>query len=267
METETKEVKVIDRRTKLEQEVESSTPNAVILKAMDKNYSPELIEKMMDLQERYEKRQAQKAYVQAMAEFKKSPPEILKTKHVEYVNAKNQTVEWDHAQLGEIAEAINKGLSEYNFYVRWDMEQPTPNEVKTTCIITHADGHSEQTSMSGPPDTSGNKDTLKAVASTNTIQQRITLLALTGLAAKGTDIEYPNKEEATEFITKDQVSELTKDISDAGVMPNSFIKSLKVETLSELQVKDFQNVKNKLAYIIKAKKKHQKQTREPGQEG
>jgi len=267
MESESKELKVIDRRTNLEKEVETQTPNAVILKAMDKNYSPELIEKMMDLQERYEKRQAQKSYVKAMAEFKKNPPEILKTKHVEYLNAKNKTVQWDHAQLGEITEAIIKGLSEHELYHRWDREQPDKDTVKTTCIITHSDGHSERISMSAPPDTSGNKDYIKAVASTDTIQQRLTLLALTGLAAKGTDIEYPNQGDLAEFISKEQVTELTKDISDAGVMPNSFIKSLKVETLSELQVKDFQNVKNKLANIIKAKKKHQKQTREPGQEG
>jgi len=250
---EDKALKVIDKRmSAVEGEAtDSGEPNAVILKAMDKNYSPELIEKMMDLQERYEKGLSQKAYVQAMASFKKNPPEILKTKHVEYVNSKNKTVEWDHAQLGEIAEAINKGLSEWDLYSRWDMEQPDKATVKTTCIITHADGHSEQISMSGPPDTSGNKDELKAVASTNTILQRLTLLALTGLAAKGTDIEHPSpKDVEDDFISEEQLKELVKEKEAVGMTDKLFLRSLKVETLSVLPANKFKFAMG----ILKARK-------------
>lgn len=257
-----KAVKVIDKRmSAVESEATvSSEPNAVILKAMDKNYSPELIEKMMDLQERYEERQSQKAYVRAMAAFKKNPPEILKTKHVEYVNSKNQTVEWDHAQLGEIAESINKGLSGFDLYARWDMEQPDKGTVKTTCIITHEDGHSEQISMSGPPDTSGNKDALKAVASTNTILQRLTLLALTGLAAKGTDIEHPSLGDVGDFIDDKQLSTIRDLMNEREVDGAKFLKFMKIESLEKIQAKDF----NKTITAIKAKPKP---SRDPGEEG
>lgn len=249
------DLKVIDKRMEMSpverEAIDDQTPNAVILKAMEKNYSPELIEKMMDLQERYEKREAQKSYVKAMALFKSNAPEILKTKHVEYINSKNQTVEWDHAQLGEIAEAIIKGLSEYDLYHRWDLEQPDKETVKTTCIITHADGHSEKITMHAPPDTSGGKDYLKAVASTNTILQRLTLLALTGLAAKDTDIEYPPKQNLNDFITDDQVSELSKLIEDTKTMPTAFLRSYKRESLSEFTKSDYESAKK----TLNAKKK------------
>ena len=187
------ELKVEDKRFK---ETESTNlpavidSNAIIFEAMRKNFTPEQIEKMMDLAERNQKNIAKQAYVKAMAAFKANPPEILKTKHVSYQNSKNQTVEWDHAVLGEIAEAIIKGMSPHGFYHRWDMEQ-SDKSVKTTCIITHELGHSEKTSMFGPHDTSGGKDELKAISSTNTLFQRLTLLAITGLAAKGMDDENP----------------------------------------------------------------------------
>jgi len=170
----------------------------------------EKLEKVLELQERWEANEAKKAYVKAMAEFKKNRPEILKTKHVSYTNNKGQKVEWDHAVLGEITEAIIKGISEYGFYHRWDTEQPDKITVKTTCIMTHELGHSESTSMSGPPDTSGGKDELKAVSSTNTLLQRLTLLALTGLAAKGLDNEGNGNgaEGSVERITKDQSEQL-----------------------------------------------------------
>jgi len=188
------ELKVDDRRFKEEKSPSlpaTTDPNAVLIMAMQKNYTPELIEKMMALQERYEANGARKAYAKAMAAFKANPPEILKTKHVCYTNSKNQKVEWDHAVLGEITDAIIRGMSPHGLYHRWDMEQSDKSIVKTTCIITHELGHSERMSMSGPPDTSGGKDELKAVSSTNTLLQRLTLLALTGLAAKGMDDENP----------------------------------------------------------------------------
>ena len=188
------EMKVTDKRGQFDES--PSLPvvvdsNAIIFEAMKKNFTPEQIEKMMDLAERNQKNIAKQAYVKAMAMFKANPPEILKTKHVGYTNNKGQLVEWDHAVLGEIAEDIIRCMSPHGLYHRWDMEQPDKTTVKTTCIITHELGHSEKTSMSGPPDTSGGKDEWKAVASTNTIFQRLTLLALTGLAAKGMDDENP----------------------------------------------------------------------------
>jgi len=186
------EIKVKDHRIQETKDVAvQEGPYAVVMMAMQKGYTPELIEKMMDLQDRFEKNEARKAYVKAMAGFKANPPEILKTKHVSYVNLKNQKVEWDHAELGEICEAIIGKMSEHGLYHRWELEQPDKATVKTTCIITHELGHSEKTSMSGPPDISGGKDELKAVSSTNTLFQRLTLLALTGLAAKGMDNENP----------------------------------------------------------------------------
>ena len=216
----------------------------LVAAAMKKGYTPELIEKMMDLAERNEKNEARKAYVRDMAAFKANPPEILKTKHVSYKNSKNQVVEWDHAELGEICEAIIEGLSQHNFYHRWGMKQPE-KMVKTTCIITHALGHSEKTSMSGPPDTSGGKDELKAVASTNTIQQRLTLLALTGLAAKGMDTNGSGID-PDEFITKDQAKKLHDLISGCGDkaewVAEQILKLNDIETIDALPAAGFKNV-------------------------
>jgi len=191
-ENQTKELKIVDKRASFNEiQTMPTAPTDVIMAAIQKGYTPEFIERMMSLQERFEANEARKAYTKSMSKFKANPPEILKTKHVSYKNSKGQIVEWDHAVLGEITEAIIKGLSEYGFYHRWDTTQPDKLKVVTTCIITHELGHSESTSMSGPPDTSGGKDDLKAVSSTNTLLQRLTLLALTGLAAKGIDNESP----------------------------------------------------------------------------
>jgi len=265
------EMKVTDKRGQFDES--PSLPvvvdsNAIIFEAMKKNFTPEQIEKMMDLAERNQKNIAKQAYVKAMAMFKANPPEILKTKHVGYTNNKGQMVEWDHAVLGEIAEAIIKCMSPRGLYHRWDMEQPDKTTVKTTCIITHELGHSEKMSMSGPPDTSGGKDELKAISSTNTLLQRLTLLALTGLAAKGMDDENPgNGSDDGKMTPFEKWEAKAKEVIEAAKTAEELIPwwpANKDAMLKELKEKDAAKIR---ATVVNRKKELEAAEREPGVEG
>ena len=231
----------------------AATISAAVAQGVDKDYL-ETLKGLFELQLRDEANEAKKAYVKNMAAFKSNPPEILKTKHVSYVNSKNQTVEWNHAVLGEVAEAIIRGMAPHGLYHMWELDQSEKGTVKTTCIVTHELGHSEKVSMSGPPDTSGGKDTLKAMASTNTLLQRLTLLAVTGLAAKGMDNENPgNAGGEAEFITDEQVKKLSKDITKYYKDDVEFLKHLKVETVDTIYAGKQYNTA--LQWIKEAKKK------------
>lgn len=215
-----------------------NTSNDLLSMLIQKDAPLDFIKEFMDLRDRDAAKNALSAYVHAMAAFKKNPPEILKTVHVSYKNSKNQTVEWDHAELGEICEAINAGLSEHDLYAKWDLEQPEPSIVAVTCTVTHAEGHTESMTMKAPPDTSGGKDQLMAVQSTNTRLQRITLLAVTGIAAKGMDKESPTDEmtgAALEFITEDQVQVLTALCTDAELGQDDITRFLGVVEAEEVR--------------------------------
>jgi hypothetical protein len=242
------EVRVIDRRNDYsvtESAQTESSNDLMIITAMQKGYSPELIEKMMDLQERMEKREAEKAFVMAMSEFKKNPPEILKTAHVSYKTKAGAVVKWDHAELGEITEAIINGLAPHNIYHRWTREVKD-GLIYVTCKLTHAFGHSEEVTMEGPPDLSGDKDALKAASSTNTFLQRLTLLAVTGLAAKGMDNENPGDDTKTEYITDAQVKEIKQIIEEKNIDMVPFFKWAKVSKIEDITVKAFKEVMDKL---------------------
>jgi len=241
-------------------EVESK-PSDMILAAVKSGADLDKLERLLALQIKWEENEAKKAYVRAVAAFKANPPEILKTAHVCYMNSKDQKVEWDHAVLGEIAEAITRSLSPYELYHRWDMAQEK-DLVKTTCILTHSMGHSERVTMQGPPDTSGGKDELKAVSSTNTLFQRLTLLAVTGLAAKGMDRETgPNE---VKYISDTQKSTIVDMIQDTGTDEAKFLAYLKVDAIELIPEKQF----NQAMVALKAKKsKIQKKERVPGEDG
>lgn len=145
------------------------------------------IEQMRDilaLQREWEAGEAKKAYVAAMAEFKKHPPEILKDKRVyfESKDGKSATDYW-HATLGNVAEAITEGLAKVGISHSWKPER-VADRIHVTCTLTHQLGHSEFISLDGPLDGSGLKNSIQQAASTTTYLSRYTLLMITGLAVK-----------------------------------------------------------------------------------
>jgi hypothetical protein len=156
-------------------------PLAMAMQAMKAGMSIADMRGMLELQKDWEANEARKAYVQAMSEFKRSPPEIFKRKEVAFSGT-----QYMHATLGDVTQAIMQALAEHGISHRWDTVQ-NGGQIVVTCILTHKLGHSESTTLEGAPDDSGKKNRIQQVASTVTYLQRYTLLAATGLATK--DIE------------------------------------------------------------------------------
>ena len=160
---------------------EYGNPNQLISLALEKQADPKIIEKLMDLHERWEAGQARRAYVAAMTAFKQEAPAVLK-KHdrVDFTSAKGRTA-YNYANLGSIVQEITAILGKHNLSASWTTGQEA-NNVTVTCHITHGAGHRESVTLTGPIDESGNKNKIQAVGSTVTYLQRYTLLAALGLA-------------------------------------------------------------------------------------
>ena len=82
---------------------------------------------------------------------------------------------------------MGSALADYGLHHDWRTSQTPNGGVTVTCVLTHRDGHSEQTSLSAPADDSGNKNGIQQIGSTINYLQRYTLMAITGLAAQDTD--------------------------------------------------------------------------------
>ena len=163
------------------QKTESPLMAAAELVKANGNMEVGKLKELLDLQERWEAGQAKKAYVQAMSAFKASPPEILKDRTVSY-----KDVRYTHASLYNVTTKINQELSKHGLTASWVTSQDN-GSIKVTCKITHIMGHSEETCLSAPPDNTGSKNAIQAIASTVTYLERYTLLALTGLATADQD--------------------------------------------------------------------------------
>ncbi len=199
-----------------------STPANLLGIAVQQNADIEKIEKLMDLQIRWEKNEAKKAYVVAMTEFKKNPPEILKQTVVSYTVGTRETT-YNHASLDHVAEKINVALSKHGLFASWPQSQ-SESGITVTCKITHEGGHSEETSLTAAADLSGSKNAIQGLGSTITYLQRYTILALTGLAAKGMDNDGNVPGEEPEPIRESQIEDIFKLQAEKKITSDDFAK-------------------------------------------
>lgn len=167
-------------------ELQSITPGQMIAIALEKGTDFSQLEKLMDMQERWERNEARKAFVQAMAQFKAMAVRVTKNRKVRYQNKDKSFTDYSHATLDHILEEVCPALSECGLSHGWRTEQNN-GLIYVTCRLTHELGHSEETTLFGPPDTSGGKNAVQAIGSTTTYLQRYTFLAVAGLATADQD--------------------------------------------------------------------------------
>jgi hypothetical protein len=189
------------------------TPIELLRIAVSQNADLDQLTKLMDLQERWERNEARKAYVAAMNAFKAEPTRIVKNKHVHFDTQKGPN-DYNHATLDHVCDQVIGGLSKHGISHRWKVEQ-SGEWIKVTCVLTHALGHAEETTLMGAPDATGSKNSIQAVGSTVTYLQRYTLLAATGLAAANTDTDGRAPASST-AIPANRVEEMTGELSRAA---------------------------------------------------
>lgn len=169
------------------------TPVDMLSLAVERGASIETLEKLMGLRERYEASQARKAFDEAVAEAKAGIQPVLKNR--EGHNGKR------YADFAAIAKAIDPIISQFGLSYRFRTTQT--DRINVTCVLSHKDGHSEETTLSGPADATGNKNAIQAIGSTLTYLQRYTLVQALGLAASDDD-DGRKAGVAVETITEEQ---------------------------------------------------------------
>lgn len=229
----TSEVAKMEPQTEVPARVEGGavTPMELLQRAVDKGADVEQLARLMDLHERWEASQARKAFVTALNAFKEHPPTITKNKRASFPHqdGKGKT-EYDYVTLDVVAAVIGQALSEHGLSHRWEVEHLDGGMIRVTCILTHEQGHSERVSMQAGADQSGKKNNIQAVGSTVTYLERYTLLAVTGLAAKGQDDDATN----VDRISDEQRNEIEALADEIGADKPKFCQYLGVSKIGDI---------------------------------
>lgn len=217
-----------------------------ILSAMIRNGNdPATIAKMMDVAERWQANEARKAFVAAMCEFKNNPPKILKSKLVEYENAKGNMTRYHHADLADVCDIIGEALAKVGVKHSWRTSNPD-GVIEVGCTLTHCLGHSETISLKSGPDSSGGKNAIQAIASAVSYLERYTLLAITGVATRGMDDDGATSS-GPELLSDVQVREIIDLLTeleqcDRPVDMPKFLAVYQVKALTDIPASRFGDI-------------------------
>lgn len=215
--------------------VESSliTPMSMLQAARNEGASLECMQQLIDMQFKFEANEARKKYMIAIAQFKSSSFEITKDKYNKQYNSR-------YTSIGNLVNTTNAELSKFGLNARWNIDQS--NGIKVTCILSHAQGHSEETSMTALADKSGAKNPIQEIKSTITYLKVATYEAITGVASiddindKDGNIEQVN-------ISAEQVlnieSLITEIATDKKNFKTSFLKYLKINSIEKLSLSKY----------------------------
>lgn len=203
------------------------TPAEMLNSAIARGASIEVIEKLVAMHERMEQSAARRAFDAAIAEAKAEIEPVAKNRE----GHQNKR----YADLAAIARAVDPILARHGLSYRWRSSQS--DRISVTCILSHKAGHSEETSLVGPPDQSGSKNVIQAIGSTLTYLQRYTLVELLGLATAEDD--DGRAAGMGDKISDEQRERLDKLIDEVGADADKFLAYLKVDFLADLPARQF----------------------------
>jgi hypothetical protein len=161
---------------------ETHTPAALVALAVEKNFDIDKLERLLILQREWNADQAQKAFLAALSKFQAELPPITRSDRVDAGRAGRRK----YASLGTINEAIRPYLYANGLSFRFRQHQG-PDGISVTCIVSHRDGHSEETTLFAGADVSGGKNAIQSVGSTVTYLTRYTLTSALGLTTVDDD--------------------------------------------------------------------------------
>lgn len=158
------------------------TPAALVALAVQQNFDVVKLSELLNLQREWQKEEARKAFLSALSKFQSELPPICRSDKVDAGRAGKRK----YASLGTINEAIRPYLYANGLSFRFAQRQ-SPEGITVTCIVSHRDGHSEETTLTAVADASGGKNAIQSVGSTVTYLERYTLTAALGLTTVEND--------------------------------------------------------------------------------
>lgn len=228
------------------------TPLTLLSQALSSGADPATLREFMQLQREFRRDQAKAAFDNAIAAAKAEIPVIIKNRVVDFTSTKGRT-HYRHEDLAEIARTVDPILSKHGLSYRYRTSAEINQPVIVTCVLSHRDGHSEETSLPGGRDDTGNKNSLQQIGSTISYLQRYTLKAALGLAASADDDGRASGDPGT--ISDEQIAELRALIVRAAPDLPKFLDNFGIEDLADLPVLRLSEAKMILNMKIKADEK------------
>ncbi len=184
MTTQRKAVKLSEQAAAPVAISDSGTILCVIQRAAaDPQCDIEKMERLLQMHERMQDRQAEQQYAEALAIMQHELPSVAERGGIKDRNGRVQST---YALWEDINDAIKPILARHGFSLSFRTPR-NDKGVEVEGVLSHRAGHSERTSIVLPADVSGSKNAVQAVASSVSYGKRYTAGALLNLTSHGED--------------------------------------------------------------------------------
>lgn len=236
------EGQVIERSKPKAAAVEPSSESASILAiisraASDPDTNIDKLERLMAMYERLNASKARAAYDAALAAMQPELPIVNERGGIKNNAGKVQST---YALWEDINEAIKPVLAKHGFALTFRTGQKD-GKIVVTGVLGHKDGHREETTIELPHDSSGSKNAVQAVGSSNSYGKRYTASALLNLTSRGED-DDGKKAGGGEPVTDEQVRVISDLLTTTKSNLSLFLKKIKLESIAEIRADKFDEV-------------------------
>jgi hypothetical protein len=207
---------------------------ALIQMAMDKDMDADKLEKLMQLHERAQDREAEREFAEAMNLCQSELPRIVR-------DATNSQTSSKYARLESLDNQIKPVYIKHGFTLTFGTDtSPIAGHIRITCICQHVGGHKRTYQGDFPLDDAGikggvNKTPMHATGSTMSYGRRYLTLMIFNLVMAGEDNDG-NRHESVETITDDQAVQIKELLEEAGMPLAEFLKMGRIARVEDLLV-------------------------------
>lgn len=208
-------------------------PMELIDKAIETG-NVESLERLMDLQERWEASQARKAFFAAMAQFQGQCPGI---------GTRGQADRYKYARLEDIMTVITPLLSQNGLNITFNTEQ-SENALTVTTHVHHVGGHTQSTTFAVPvPEIRGTNETQKMGAA-NSYARRYGIVNALNLRIMGEDNDGQYRGISDETITPVQAENIQTMIDELGTHMDlgAFLRLADAESVADIRAHHYNDL-------------------------
>lgn len=213
--------------------------------ARDPSVDIEKLQRLMDMQERIMVRNAKSAYAAALSAMQPELPVISRKGKIEVRKKDSQgdrtgavQQSTPYALWEDINEGIRPILAKHGFALSFRVGTAQDGKITVTGILSHRDGHSEETTITLQHDSTGSKNAVQAVGSSVSYGKRYTAGALLNFTSRGED-DDGKAAGAPEAISEDQLADLVGLMESVGANKGKFLTFFQIGALAELPAKRF----------------------------
>lgn len=221
--------------------------------ARDPGVDIDKMQRLMDMQERILIRNAKAAYAAALSAMQPELPVITRKGKIE-VRKKDAAGErtgavqqsTPYALWEDINEGIRPVLAKHGFALSFRVGMAQDGKITITGILSHREGHSEETTITLQHDSTGSKNAVQAVGSSVSYGKRYTAGALLNFTSRGEDDDgkaaVPTEvaaPAAVGAITQDQADKITDLLESREVSRAAFLQWAKQKRVIDIPAEHF----------------------------